>query len=138
MDKTLYRRWFLTLATMALLVAILTACSQSHLPIDLVGMWVTDHEHYHQCYMNIDENNIVFGNGEGATDSGIVRKVTLTQKNASRIFDVQYENTDGDVYTLKIVFSCENGGMLWFEHQPQVVWRRLTPSMHIIHRSRIP
>lgn len=137
MNKTIYHRQSLMLLASALLVATLIACSQSQLPIDLVGVWVTEHEHYQQCYLDIDEDSIVFGNEKGATEAGIVRKVTLTQKDPPRIFDVQYETEDGGVFTLHIVFSSENGGTLWFEHQPQVVWRRLLPCLNIIHRSRI-
>jgi hypothetical protein len=132
MKNTMDNRYVFTLWTIALLATTLTSCSQSYLPIDLMGVWITDDERYQQCYMKIDENSIVFGNKQGPIESGIVQKITLSQKDSAQIFNVQYENQNGIVFTLNIVFCNKSGGTMWFQHQPQVVWRRQSPSMSIV------
>jgi hypothetical protein len=107
-----------------LCLTVFLACGGSRLPEQLIGRWQSDHERYKHCFMQIQSERIVFGNEEQKTGIGIIEKITRLKRDSKHIVRIEYMDLDLARFTLNIVYSNNADDSIWFENQPEVVWKR--------------
>jgi hypothetical protein len=107
-----------------LCLVVFLSCSGSQVPEQLIGNWKSDHELYQNCFMQIEEKWIVFGNEEQKTGMGMIQKVTLLEKNSKRVVRIKYNDLDGTEFTVNLVYSNNANDSIWFENKPAVIWKR--------------
>jgi hypothetical protein len=103
---------------------VFLACRGSQLPEQLIGKWQSDHERYQHCFMQIESERIVFGNEEQKTGIGIIKKITQLKRDSQQIVRIEYMDLDLTIFTLNLVHSNNAHDSIWFENQPEVVWKR--------------
>ena len=118
--------WLLWLILMTFF--IMTACAESQMPNNLMGVWVSKHERYKHCFMEIKRDTIVFGANSTVVDAGTVEKVSRKTNGAQSEYLVTYANQENGHFSVTLVYSEESGGTLKFQNQPQVVWHRFSTS----------
>ena len=108
-----------------LLLAGLLACGRSHdvLPEEVCGRWITDDPKYVDCYMDISNEHVSFGNQDANLDM-------------YWIVDVKREGQGAEVrYTLTYLDSTEEESTFVFDHlitraairvthSPKRIWTR--------------
>lgn len=107
-----------------LCLTVVLACRGSQLPEQLIGKWQSDHERYKHCFMQIQSERIVFGSEEQNTGIGIIKKVTQLKRDSKQLVRIEYMDLDLTMFTVNLVLSNNADDSLWFENQPQVVWKR--------------
>jgi len=105
-------------------LAVILACGGSQMPEQLIGKWESDHERYQHCFMQIESRRIIFGNNEQKTGMGIIEKITQLKRDSKQIVRIEYMDLDLTRFTLNIVCSNNADDSIWFENQPEVVWKR--------------
>ncbi|MHB9096709.1 MAG: hypothetical protein ACYC5X_02685 [Syntrophales bacterium] len=109
-----------------LCLTVVLACRSSQLPEQLIGKWQSDHERYKYCFMQIQSERIVFGNEEQNTGIGIIKKVTQLKRDSKQIVSIEYMDLDLTMFTVNLVHSNSADDSIWFENQPEVVWKRVS------------
>ncbi len=107
-----------------LCLTVFPACRGSQLPEQLIGKWHSDHERYKHCFMQIQSERIVFGSEEQNTGIGIIKKVTQSNRDSKQIVSIEYMDLNLTLFTVNLVHSNNADDSLWFENQPEVVWKR--------------
>jgi hypothetical protein len=76
--------------------------------------------------MDITDATISFHTVEGTTDVNFIQKVERTQKNGVRVYDIHYENMDGDEFLLSVTVPGEGEkGTLQFYNQKYLTWNKV-------------
>ena len=96
------------------------------MPEAIIGHWETDASGYEECFMDITESTISFHTVEGTTDVNFVQKVERTEKEGVKVYDIHYENSDGDEFLLSVTLpSGGNKGSLQFYNQKYLTWNKV-------------
>jgi hypothetical protein len=114
----------------AAVLAVLFGCGlfddSETFPRAILGHWETDAPGYEQCYMDITETTISFHTIEGTTDVNFIQKIERTEKDGDTVYDIHYENRDGDEFLLSVTLSGANQkGTLQFYNQKYLTWNKV-------------
>ncbi len=95
-------------------------------PKEILGHWETDAPGYEGCFMDISEATISFHTVEQTTDVNFIQKVERVEKNGEKIYNIHYENRDGDKFLLSVTVMQGSGKVtLQFYNQKYLTWNKV-------------
>jgi hypothetical protein len=125
-EKLKFFAALLTAMAASLFIAGCGVFQEEGVPKELMGHWETDAPGYQGCFMDITEATISFHTVKGTTDVNFIQKVERTQKNGAFVYDINYENMDGDEFLLSVtVLGGGEKGVLQFYNQKYLTWNKV-------------
>jgi hypothetical protein len=124
-----------SLATLiAVLVVVLVglalgqnSCSSvdaTHVPAELVDIWVTDTEKYADRFFTIRGTSITFGTGEGTSQSFIITNVERVPFVGDSLYTIEYTDSQGEPYKFSFFFRRGETDQIRLANQRVFVWVR--------------
>jgi hypothetical protein len=108
--------------------AVIAGCQSQEpviVPGELVGVWRTFNEKYEDRYFEFRAETLVVGMGGGQSVTHAIRAIAVDLDQD--LYRVSYRNSDedNDDETFSFYFTKRSeGGVIRFEHQPNIAWRR--------------
>ncbi len=95
-------------------------------PEGLVGKWTTEDPKYEGCFLELMKDTIVFGTAEGDSDRGTIKNIKKEKSSTiSRVFfTISYVDQAQLEYKLPIYYFPEEGGIIRFKNQQQIIWTK--------------
>ena len=95
-------------------------------PQHLIGVWETSGPKYADCYIRITEDSLIFGVGEGTELLHTIVKIEDTQKNNGIIYTFHYKDSEGEKWTLSLLYNPDSGGAIQLQNR-QEIWKKVEP-----------
>jgi hypothetical protein len=101
----------------------------SLLPPPLIGIWLTDNSLYKERYIEIYDNQIIFGTGEDKSQTFFVDKVKKYIIGATTEWVFYCEDMEGNPFEVVIFYKGEtdanpNSGSIKLKNQATIIWHR--------------
>jgi hypothetical protein len=93
-------------------------------PQHLIGEWKTSAPQYEDRYLKIAEHSLIIGIGNGKELSQDIEKVNVEQKNGETIYTIHYKDTEGERWSLILIYSTVSGGTLKLKNS-NVIWEKI-------------
>ncbi|HON37627.1 MAG TPA: hypothetical protein PLY57_02525 [Deltaproteobacteria bacterium] len=123
------RRRIFFLSSIAFVVvsmAFLAGCNTSStIPEGLIGVWQTDEEESADVTFDFSRERIVISSGTGVFEY-TVEKVEEDKGHLyqSTLYSIYYLDRDGEINLMHLLYSPEDGGIIRFKSDQDVVWRK--------------
>lgn len=121
------RKWaagLIAAAAIAAIVALRPTDVLDTVPKVLQGRWTTDNQRYQDRIFRIDDKVVVFETGDMDDIYGAVKHVLVSEKEDATRYEIGYDTLDDGSLRLALYFKPVQGGLIWFENQQNVLWRR--------------
>ncbi len=93
-------------------------------PQHLIGEWKTSAPQYEDRYLKIAEHSLIFGIGDGEELSQDIEKVNVEQENGETIYTIHYKDTEGERWSLILIYSTASGGTLKIKNKNDI-WEKV-------------
>jgi len=93
-------------------------------PQHLIGEWRTSAPQYEDRYLKIAEHSLIIGIGNGEELSQDIEKVNVEQKNGETMYTIHYKDTEGERWSLILIYSTVSGGTLKIKNS-NVIWEKV-------------
>ena len=126
--QVLYRvpRW----SALAVVTAVLLACGptvEDGVPDELRGRWITSEPRYHDRYLEIQPDRLIWGVGEFELDNHPIEKVESRPEASKQMrYWLHYTENEGYPNALEIVLHRGAREAIRFANRPEV-WIRAPP-----------
>lgn len=116
-----------------LFLFIITACTND---VDgtfhegMLGFWETEEPRYQSCYMEIQEERIIFYNSEQGVDLYRISGIEPIPKGNRTLYHINYKDNDGLEYLISLFFMhTAKGDFIQFQNQMEFKWSKKTGSV---------
>ena len=117
-----------TLLALAILASFLVCQlkENNEIPDELAGVWRTSAPKYKDCFFDLNEHLIIFGNGHllENVDVNFISKIKNTHMGRQLLYIIYYENLQNQEFKLSFYYDPSNGGIIRFKNQEKIEWRR--------------
>ena len=117
-----------TLLALAILASFLVCQlkENNEIPDELAGVWRTSAPKYKDCFFDLNEHLIIFGNGHllENVDVNFISKLKNTHMGRQLLYIIYYENLQNQEFKLSFYYDPSNGGIIRFKNQEKIEWRR--------------
>ncbi len=95
-------------------------------PDDLIGIWKTTAPKYADRSFEIKKDAITFEIGGGNFEDYAIKyiKTEKARDERSTLYTIHYKDEAGEEYTFAFYFYPEEGGVIRFKNQKQIVWTK--------------
>ena len=96
------------------------------IPDELAGVWRTSAPKYKDCFFDLNEHLIIFGNGHllENVDVNFISKIKNTHMGRQLLYIIYYKNLQNQEFKLSFYYDPSNGGIIRFKNQEKIEWRR--------------
>ncbi len=95
------------------------------LPEELVGVWTTKHPNYTDRSFELTKVTVIFGTGRESIDVNFITNVEKRLDDNKTLYTVYSHHLEGPEDKISFYYSPKDGGAIQFEHQKQIVWKRI-------------
>ncbi len=115
----------LTVWAIAALIIAAVSCGEklSEVPRDLIGIWETEQGGYRGRILEIRQDVVRFGAGEGVADTYTVIGSTRGEADSGIAYTVVYEDSYTNQARLHVLYD-PSARSLRLKNRPNVTWRR--------------
>ena len=118
---------------LCLFLFILTACTNGGdgtFHEGMFGVWETEEPRYQSCYMEIQEERIIFYNSEQGVDLVHISGIESIPKGNRTLYHIRYKDNEGLEYLLSLFFMhTAKGDFIQFQNQMEIQWSKKTGSV---------
>ncbi len=94
-------------------------------PLELVGVWKTEHAKYEDRYFQFTRNTLILGIGQGRVDVHPIHKIEKTQEGPIFLYAVIYmDRREGVLSTFSFSHDPNPGGLIRLKNQSGIAWRK--------------
>lgn len=120
-------RWLAPWPALLLVAAVLVACGpkqENGVPTDLCGRWTTSEPKYHDRYLEIRSDRLIWGVGEFELDNHRIEKIeSRPEADKQTHYWLHYTEDEGYPNALEIVLHRGSRLVMRFPNRPEV-WVR--------------
>ena len=111
-----------------LILFIITACTSGGdgtFHEGMFGVWETEELRYQNCYIEIQEEKIIFYNSEKGMDLYRISGIEAIPKVSRTLYHIRYKDNEGLEYLLSLFFMhTAKGDYLQFQNQMEFQWSK--------------
>jgi len=121
---------FVLLPAAAVVLATAIGCgNHSTVSQELMGIWTTKEKLYEDCYIEINDEMVVFGTGGEAPNMFFINTVREKGENGIREYELLCQNIEETDFSIVFHVEDKNGQLAMRLKNPnQVVWEKRTVS----------
>lgn len=95
-------------------------------PEELIGVWVTKDPNYFDRPFEIKKNTLIFEQGLGYLDFDVfpIEGVKKFESEGKTLYIIYYAIPSGKKFEFSFYYSAENGGIIRFKNQPEIIWTK--------------
>jgi hypothetical protein len=110
----------------AIVIALFSfGCSRNtDVPGELIGVWETSAPKYADRHLAFDEYYVTLGLGAGEEVSYIIKNIEAKQENGGTAYTFDYEDSEGEDWTLAFYFEAANDGLIILNNSDNV-WKKV-------------
>ena len=91
----------------------------------MFGVWETEELRYQNCYMEIQEEKIIFYNSEQGVDLYRISGIEPIPKDNRTLYHIRYKDNEGLEYLLSLFFiHTAKGDYIQFQNQMEFQWSK--------------
>jgi hypothetical protein len=117
------RRTLLVLVLLAMIFGCQSG-SEKTVPDVLLGVWKTSEPKYADRFFELTKDTIIFGIGGDGADTYPIASVEETRDEEGLLYNIHYQNREGQQYTFSIYYDSNNHGVIRFKNQKHFTWTR--------------
>jgi hypothetical protein len=121
----LISKWLLILVGVLL---VSWGCEQGQTTIisdDLAGVWKTSDKKYEDRFIELKNDVVILGQGNGNESSHPIQKVTMVRQNGKDLYTVQYLDDEGNKDSISFFYNPA-AGIITLKHQESIEWAKET------------
>jgi hypothetical protein len=120
-------KWIVIVVLTLIGASIFVSCTEkkTDIPENLIGKWITSEPRYHDRFLEITKETLVYGLGGGKEDVYPISSITKDLKDDSILFTINFESKDGHKFTRSFSYAPCNGGEIRLKHEENVAWHKL-------------
>ncbi len=110
----------------ALFATIIGCQSQTSntVPEKLLGVWKTSHPKYADRFIEIKNDVIIFGQGDGKSEFHAFADIESTREGKQIFYTIIHINHHGQRYTFAFYYDPDDGGTMRFKNQRRIIWTK--------------
>jgi len=119
-------KWIVIAVLTLIGASIFVSCTEkkTNVPEPLIGKWTTSEPRYHDRFIEITKETLVYGLGGDKEDVYPISSITKDLRDDNILYTINFESKDGHKFTRSFYYAPFDGGRIRLKHEENVAWRK--------------
>jgi hypothetical protein len=119
-------KWIIIAVSILIGASIFVSCTEkkTDVPELLIGKWTTSEPRYHDRFIEITKETLVYGLGGDKEDVYPISGITKDLKGDNILYTISFESKDGHKFTRSFYYAPCDGGRISLKHEENVAWHK--------------